>query len=56
MVALCRIPTVVIHGTVRNFCWGVVMLRTIFPCVVIFGTVCPVVRHGTLFGRAQLCG
>lgn len=56
MVALCRMPTVVIHDTVGNFCWGVVMLRTIFPCVVIFGTVCPVVRHGTLFGRAQLCG
>ena len=56
MVALCRIPTVVIHGTIRIFCLRVVMLRTISPCVVIFGTVCPVVRHGTLFGRAQLCG
>ena len=35
---------------------GLLRCAQISPCVVSLGIVCPVVRHGTLFCRAQLCG
>lgn len=38
------------------FVGGLLCCAHLPSCIVSFGTVCPVVRHGTLFGRAQLCG
>lgn len=35
---------------------GLLRCAQISPCVVSLGIVCPVVRHDTLFCRAQLCG
>lgn len=38
------------------FVGGLLCCAQLPSCIVSFDTVCPVVRHGTLFFRAQLCG
>ena len=38
------------------FVCGLLCCAQLPSCIVSFGTVCPVVRHDTLFFRAQLCG